>query len=310
MAKRFKVRKAHQVVGLFMMLALAILAAALVMGPRTQRWFTPTRTLAIQLPPEGALGLRKGADVQILGSVVGTVDDIIVTETGEMEAEISVRGNFIRFVRKDSIAVIRKPLGIGDASIEITRGRGAALPAHGAVLTSVADKAPTQMMEETLTAFRNEAVPAIKEARGAISEYTRLATELRGEQQNVQQLLEHMNHLGTALEHGDGLAALLLNDPRPTAELRAALPRIKESLDDLQALIRDARKTTAQLPEMEKSARQAIDSIPGLVLQVQETSRQIQRLTEALQRNWLVKGTMDQSAPEKRLQSDRVGTDR
>jgi ABC-type transporter Mla subunit MlaD len=310
MPRAFKVRQGNQVVGLFVMLAVAIVAAAAVMGPRTQRWFTPTRTLAIQLPPEGALGLRKGADVQILGSVVGTVDDIIVTDKGEMEAEISVRGNFINFVRKDSFAIIRKPLGIGDASIEITRGRGEALPVRGAVLTSVADKAPTQMMEETLTAFRNEAVPAIKEARGAISEYTKLASELRGEQKNVEQLLEHLNHLGNTLEHGQGLASVLFNDPGPTRELRAALPKINASLEDLQMTLRGARSVTERLPELEKSAKKAVDSVPGLVLQVQETSRQIQRLTEALQRNWLVRGTMDQAGPERRTKSDRVGTDR
>ena len=181
MPKPLKVRRVNEIVGLFILLAVAISIAAFLLGPRTQGWFTPTRTLAIQLPPEGSLGLRQGSDVQILGSVVGSVGDIVVTQAGEMIAKVSVRGNFIRFVREDSRAVIRKPLGIGDAAIEITRGYGDPLPDSGGVLQSTADKAPTQLMEEAVAAIRDEALPAIKELRSAIAEYAMLAAELRGQ---------------------------------------------------------------------------------------------------------------------------------
>ena len=99
MPKPLKVRRANEIVGLFVMLGLAIGLVAVLLGPKTQRWFTPSQTLAIHLPPEGSLGLRKGGDVQILGSVVGSVENIIVTDDGNMEAEINIRGNFIRFVR-------------------------------------------------------------------------------------------------------------------------------------------------------------------------------------------------------------------
>jgi hypothetical protein len=50
--------------------------------------------------------------------------------------------------------------------------------------------------------------------------------------------------------------------------------------------------------------------LPGVILQSQETLIQIQRLTEALQRSWLVRGNMDQPGNKSRLNSERVGTDR
>ncbi len=352
MPKPLKLRKVNEIVGFFIILSAALVIAAILLGPRTQRWFTPSQKISIHLPAAGSLGLRRGADVLILGSVVGSVDDIIVTDAGEMEAAVSIRGNFIRFVRNDSMAIIRKPLGIGDASIEITRGFGAAMPSNAASLESMADKAPTEMVQETLAAFRGEALPAIKEARGAIAEYAKLATELRGQQAGVHDLLEHANRLAAAVEQGQGLAAMLLSDPKPPAELRAALPKINASLDELQAALadtrkvtdrlsdttailtpqmkrlpeiadnldvfvknmrttsEDVRKTAAKLPELEKSARQAIDSVPTLILQVEETSRQIQRLTEAVQRNWLVRGYMDQAPPQTRIDPNRVGSNR
>ncbi len=338
MPKPLRVRRVNEIVGLFVLLAVVIALAAALLGPRTQRWFTPARTIAIHLPPEGSLGLRNGGDVQILGSVVGSVEDIFVTKDGEMEAEVSIRGNFIRFVREDSRAIIRKPLGIGDASIEITRGYGEPLPARGAFLESVADKAPTQLMEETLAAIREEALPAIKELRSAIAEYSSLATELRGQQGEVAQALGHLNRVGTALERGEGLAGMLLFDPKPAAELRVALPKLNASIDELHATLLGARRLADRLPqigvdmeesmknlrassvearrfatavpELEKSVKLAVDAVPGVLLQTQETLHQIQRLTEAVQRSWLVSGNLDPPRTDMRLSGERVGTDR
>ncbi len=338
MPKPLKLRRANEIIGLFIILSLAVAVTAVFMGPRTQRWFTPARTIVIHLPPEGSLGLRKGADVLILGSVVGSVEDITVDDAGEMEAEVSIRGNFIRFVRVDSVAVIRKPLGIGDATIEISRGHGEPLPVTGAALNSTADKAPTEMMQETLSAIREEALPAIKDLRGAISEYTRLAVDLRGQQGEIKEAMQHLNRVGDSLEHGNGIAGILLNDSKAAAEARAILPRINASLDSLQATLENSRhvserlpetvadanalikslratsddlgKSTARLPELEKSAQGAADKVPDLILQLEETARQVQRLTEALQHNWLIRGDMDRSPRQTRIDGDRVGAGR
>ena len=338
MPKPLRVRRVNEIVGLFILLATAISIAAFFFGPRTQEWFTPSQTLSIQLPPEGSLGLRQGSDVQILGSVVGSVGDIVVTPAGDMIAKVIVRGNFIRFVREDSRAIIRKPLGIGDATIEITRGHGEPLPDSGGVLQSTADKAPTELMEEAVAAIRDEAIPAIKEMRSAISEYAMLAAELRGQQARIQQALQHFNRVGEKLEHGQGLAGMLLSDPKPAAELREALPKFNALLDelhatlvatrtitarlpqmgaDMQAILRnvressiDAQRLVAALPELERSAEQVVNMLPSVLLQSQETLYQIQRLTEGLQRSWLVRGSMDQPDSAGRLSSDQVGTDR
>ncbi len=331
MPKSLKVRRVNEIVGLFILLAVAILVGAILLGPKTQGWFAPTRTLAIQLPPEGSLGLRQGSDVQILGSVVGSVDDIVVTEAGDMIARVSIRGNFIRFVRTDSTAIIRKPLGIGDAAIEITRGDGAPLSEREGMLKSTADKAPTQLMDETLAAIRDEALPAIKEIRSAISQYALLAEDLRGQQGDLRQALQHFNRAGAALEKGDSLAGMLLSDPKAAAGMREALPKINAALDELQATLKatrafaeqlpqagadtvaiakNIRASSAALPELEKSVREVIDTLPGVLLQSQETLRQIQRLTEGVQRSWLVRGNMAPEASANRLSSEYVGTDR
>ena len=338
MPKPLRVRRVDEIVGGFVLLALAIVVAVVLLGPYRQYWFTPTQTLAIRLPPEGSLGLRRGSDVQILGSVVGAVDDIVVTDAGEMTARVSVRGNFIRFVRQDSRAVIRKPLGIGDASIEITRGHGAPLAGKDAFIESTADKGPTELMEETLVAIRNEMLPTIREMRVTVTEYRLLAADLRGQQEAMRQALGHVNAVGAALESRQGVAGMLLFDPQPRVELQAALRKLGASMDDLgraAASARaaagrlpqmsadleqvvgnlrpasvDARRLAARLPDLEASLRRSTDLAPGVLLQGQETLHQIQRLTEGAQKSWLVRDHIEPASNPARLGSDGVGTDR
>lgn len=338
MPKPLKIRRTNEIAGLFVILGFVLVITAMVLGPRTKRWFATSRTLTVKLPQEGALGLRTGADVQILGSVVGSVEDISVTPAGEMEAVVSIRGDFIHFVRTDSVAIIRKPLGLGDAEMEITRGKGAPIPATGARLESTADKAPSEAVQETLTAVREEAIPAIKEVRGAIAEYTKLAAEMRGERASLHEALDHINTIAKSVEGGKGLAGMLLNDPQPAADTRSALAKLNASLDEVKSLLSDAgpsakrlpaimadleaamkdtreiagemKKLAANLPELEKATQRMVEAVPGLVLQVQESARQIQRLTEALQRNWLIRGGMEPADTNRRISPDRVGTDR
>lgn len=311
MAKPFQKRRANEIVGVFVLLTLGILIAAAILGPHTQRWFTPTRKLAIRLPPEGSLGLRKGADVLILGSVVGSVDDISVNDAGEMEAEISIRGNFIRFVRRDSRAFIRKSFGIGDASIEITRGSGEPLPARDAAIQSFADKAPTQMLEETLAEIRIEAVPALRDLRTAVAQYTHLASDLRGQQPGVAQAIAHFNDVIAQVQDGKGVAGMLLSDPAPANTLRESLPKISASIDDLKAMTATLRKVSANLPEMQQSAQRALDQTPELLLQFEETARKVEQLAQVIEHNWLLGGGAPAAvAAPSRISADRVGTDR
>ena len=155
MAKAFQRQRANEVIGVFVLLTVGILITAVALGPNTRRWLTPTHKLTVRLPPEGSLGLRKGADVLILGTVVGSVDEITVSDAGEMEAAASVRGRFY------PLCAARFPGHYPQASRDRRRhdrnhagqGRGTARqwPDH----PGTADKAPTQMLEETLADIRS-----------------------------------------------------------------------------------------------------------------------------------------------------------
>jgi ABC-type transporter Mla subunit MlaD len=310
MNRTFQQRHANQIVGIFVLLTLGVLVAAVALGPHTQRWLTPARRFTIRLPREGSLGLRKGADVLILGSVVGSVDDISVNDDAQMEAEVSIRGNFGRFVRADSKAFIRKPLGIGDASIEITRGTGAALPPSGGSIQSFADEAPTQMLEDTLEEIRSQAVPALKELRQAVQEYTALAADLRAQQPGLSQAIGRVNRIAGQIDEGNGVAGELVSDPRLAQQARDSLTKLNAVLDDTREVAADLHRFAADLPKLQSPAQRSLDQLPALMAQIDETFRQMQRLTEALQRNWMVRGDMAPTPTQQTIRPDQLGQSR
>ena len=125
MKRRFKLRHVNEITGTFVLAVVVLLVAAVVWTGHSQRWFKSRVTLRIVLPAAGAAGIRQGSEVYFLGTLVGSVADVIVDMSGRMEAETHIRRDYFRFLRAGSSAVVKKKFGVaGDSFFEITRGEG------------------------------------------------------------------------------------------------------------------------------------------------------------------------------------------
>jgi phospholipid/cholesterol/gamma-HCH transport system substrate-binding protein len=252
---------------------------------RAQRWFQPVRQLTILLPEEGSLGLREGSDVLILGTNVGTVDAIRVNDQGGMTAEVAIRSDFFRYVRADSVAVVRRTFGVaGDAYVEISRGAGATLPEKAPTIRASANQAPTAMVGDTLEQIRNEAVPALKEMRAAIVEYTRVAQEFRDPHSELNQILARANRISAGLEKGEGLAGRLLKDPELARRSDELMTRANASAEQLQLALSDARKLIGNLSETATTLQAEARNVNALMTQSREVLGETKGLVQEMRR--------------------------
>src|SRR5512141_266299 len=161
MQEHFKFRHVQAITGTFVLVVVGVLIAALVFAARTQRWFIGNANLRIVLPEEGAAGIRQGSEVYFLGTLVGTVSDVSVHQSGRMEADVHIRRYFFLFVRTDSSAVVKKKFGlVGDAYFELTRGHGNPLPEKNAAI--VCGEQLPGALESAVEEVRREAVPSLK----------------------------------------------------------------------------------------------------------------------------------------------------
>ena len=300
MPKPFKFRYVNEMVGGFVILVVALLIIGIVVAGHAQRWFESVHKVEIVFPPEGSLDLQKGSEVYILGTRVGAVDEITVADDGSMAGRISVRGQFFRFVRADSQAIVRKKFGIaGDAYIEVTKGTGAEL-SKGQALICLKDVEIMETIQNLVQQFRDATLPAIEQLRKAVEEYTNLAADLRKPEGNLQQLLTHLNKIAEGLEKGEGMVGQVLRNPATAEQLRSIMAKIESSLTDV-------KKVMSDIEESADIVKGEMQDVPGVVLQTRQTMEETEKLITAIQKIWLLRGHIEQPESTKLIPATEVG---
>jgi phospholipid/cholesterol/gamma-HCH transport system substrate-binding protein len=318
MKQRFKFQHVNEITGAFVLLVLVVLIAAIVWAARSQRWFRGTVTLRIVLPEAGAAGIRQGSEVYFLGTLVGTVSDVIVDATGRMEAGTRIRSDFFRFVREDSFAVVKKKFGVaGDAYFEITRGQGQPLPKKDA---SIICKELPGTMENALEDIRRAVLPVLErlsvglDTWTALGEklspgadaWTKLGTHLDESRQLLDQLIGRLDRVVADVEQGKGTAGKLLTDPNLANDLETLLDKGNASMDQLQTILKDAQVAGTHLSAVSEALAAEAKDLPGLVLQTQQTLYELERLIEGIERIWPIRSHIEQRQPDTRIPPSEV----
>jgi phospholipid/cholesterol/gamma-HCH transport system substrate-binding protein len=305
MEARFKFRHVNELTGLFVLGVLALVLAGAIFSGHSQRWFERKFTFDVRLPEQGALGLRRGDEVFILGVSVGVVVDIQVGEDGRMTASVKIRRDFERFVRTDSSASIKKVFGVaGDSFMEITRGTGVALPSHKPEIACLASEDSLGRMEKMLADLHSELMPVVRKASGGLDEWGKLGGDLRKNSEQLHQFVARLDCLASGIEQGKGTAGMLLNDSAIVDEAQKFLIAANETMDELRAGVTklnvaaaSVQTGTIRLPEITDALANEARDLPGLVRQTQTSMRELERLIEALQQNWLVRKHINKTDP-------------
>ncbi len=303
MADRFKFRRVNEITGTFVLVVVAVLIAAVVWTGRSQRWFKSNVTLRIVLPAAGAAGIRQGSEGYFLGTLVGTVSDVVVDETGRMEAQANIRRDYFLFVRADSSAVVKRKFGVaGDSFFEITRGEGRPLPEKNASI--VCNEQFQSALEAAVEEVRHEAMLVLKKVNGGLDTWTKLGADLGETRQHLDQLTVRLEKMAAGVEAGKGTVGKLITDTALADEAQKLLARANEAMSELQGVVtnlnvavKNVRDGTARLPEITDAVANETKDLPGLVQQTQTSMRELERLVEALQRHWLLRKYVNQTNP-------------
>jgi phospholipid/cholesterol/gamma-HCH transport system substrate-binding protein len=309
--EHFKLRHVHAITGTFILICVGVLIAIVVLAGRSQRWFIGNVNLGIVLPEAGAAGIRRGSEVYFLGTLMGTVSDVIVDPAGRMEAQVDIRRDFFVFIRADSSAVVKRRFGVvGDAYFEITRGQGKALPEKNARI--VCNELLPSALETAVEEVRSEAVPVLKELRVGLGFWTILGSNLVTTSERLGKLAARVDEITAQLQEGKGTAGRMLVDPAAADELQMVLTRSSSAMDELRGLLANLRQASGNLqlastnlPYLSDTLAREARDIPGLVLQTQTSMRELERFIHALQRHWLFRRYMNQPDPAESRQQKR-----
>jgi phospholipid/cholesterol/gamma-HCH transport system substrate-binding protein len=303
MPDRFQFRRVNEITGAFVLVVMAVLIAAVVWTGRTQRWFRSNVTLRIVLPEAGAAGIRQGSEVYFLGTLVGSVSDVIADPTGRMEAQAAIRHDFFRFVRADSSAVVKKKFGVaGDSFFEITRGEGPPLPEKNASI--VCNDQYESALESAIEEIRRESLGVLKKAGAGLDTWTKLGADLDETRQHLDQVAVRLESMTAGIEAGQGTVGKLMTDTALADEAQNLLARANDAMSELRGVVtnlniavKNVQNGTVRLPEITGTVADEMKDLPGLVQQTQVSMRELERLIEAMQHHWLLRKYVNQTNP-------------
>ena len=323
-----------------MLLALLISVSVIYIAGQEHSWFKRTTAFGLLLPEEGSYGLKPGAAVMVLGTVAGEITDIRITSDDRMMARMIVREDFARFIGTDSHATIKKTLGMaGDSFVNISGRPGPPLNTD-TLIEAVVDREVMEILHETLEQIRAELLPAIRSIRLAAENHVQLIEALEnpalktiGTLNSIATKIDKGQGLANRVladkTMADDVSAVINQSNIMFKETSAAAMEIKTAaaqigksalklqdsieqfpetihrtnvtLEDIQEISKNLIQVTTLMPRALENVDSQVTSLSSVIVQAQATLREIQRLTEAMQQHWLIRGYVDDDAPNARI---------
>ena len=304
-------RNTDELVGLLVITCIGVFIAGALHAGLLSDWFRHTNELRIMLPETGSQGLAPGADIQVLGTRVGTVRRIVVDPSQRMYAEAELDEQATGYIRRDSKAVVKKQFGLaGAAFLDITRGKGTPLDWHFAVIDAVTERDPTENIGALVDEVKKKIFPILDDAGRAMRALADTAQGIEEGKGNLGRLMQDediskqvvlmLGNLKTATEQ---LNATLAQVQTVTASVSqpngvpALLHRADEALASVQAATRDLAKATPHLPAISRNAEATTADLPALLTQSQQTAAELEKLLTQLRNTWPLSGS---AVPENR----------
>lgn len=323
-----RLRHTDEWVGLLVILAALLFVGAVLEAGLLRDWFRPVSHLRIVLPHSGVGGLAIGADIEVLGIHAGTVRRIVLNPDQQMYAEADIDEQADAFIRRDSEAVIRRRFGLaGAAYVDISRGVGAPLDWHYAVIEAATERAPTDTISAMIDEIRQKVLPVLDDAKrtmdaiAGVSEglqkghgtLGRLLTDdtlARQAEQTVGSVNEQVAALGSIIGRLDDVARQADELTKLASSGKEGVPnllrRVDALLQNLQTATRDAARATPQLPQITRNVETGTANLPSLLTQTQVTAAELEALLIQLRGSWLLGGGDNNAPPQTRLPATRL----
>lgn len=315
MAKPFKFRYVNELVGTFVLIVLALVIAGVFVIGRAQRWFEQDVVLTTTFPAEGTFGVQRGAEVQILGAVAGSVDRILVKDDGRLQAVFKIRNEFARYIHNDSVALVKKKFQVaGDSYVDITVGTGAPFPLDGSVeLPIKKDTELLEIVQMVVEQVQGAILPALEELQKTLAAYRMLGEGLESPTGSLQRTMGNVEAITAGLKNGEGTAGRILRDPAIADEVGKILKQVNELLAKVQdtiketdVIIKDLQKVSADLPAVSDTVKGELRDVPGVVLQARSTLQETEKLLVGIQRHWLLRDYVQQEHPLEAIPPEAV----
>jgi len=319
---RFRIRFADKIVGIFILLAILGVAAALILLGLNQRWFA--RNYAYWSRFASAEGLSAGMPIKLKGFEIGRVDEIRLGRDNLVEMEFHVYDTYHDKVMPGSVLEkASSPFGLGTGLL-LHPGPGQATPLPELSLIPSSDQEEGRRLlliergtepsqNDPIASLLGQVQPVLEEIDRTVLAIRQLADTLNRNLQGQGQgpLASSLNDVAGATRRVNALLAQLeaiaanlqatsagLRDPTglvkrlldPKGSVATILDDNNQLYDRILGSIEELNAVIAQLAAFTRFVNTTQPQILGLLEQGRATLDQGQEVLEAVKNNPLLRG--------------------
>ena len=315
-----KVRYNHRerVVGLFVFSACLLFAVLIVISGKTQHLFEKRVTYYMDVT--SSEGISQGSVIKALGSEVGVVSALNLTQDGKIRVTIEVYEGKRTLIRTGATAIVNRLANISEALIEI---KSATIVAPVLVDGSVIPVEETPSLNDLLLGIAHIIQSADK--HDLLTTFETLLPKLELTIENAYKIIAQ-------IATGHGVLGAAVFDEKVETELKTVVTSgaeilqeaeglvslAKQRLNQLEPLLNDAkyitddiRQTSQNLPAMVKDLNEIIvqantaltlingelEHIPGTVIDTRRTLTKTDRLIDSVQNTWPLSKDIEKHTP-------------
>lgn len=309
-----RLRHANEWVGLTVLAAVVLFLGIILQAGVLRDWFRTVHTLRIMLPESGVAGLSSGAEVEVLGTRVGTIRRVVIDPHQKMYAEAELEDQALAFVRRDSKAVIRRRFGVAGASyVDIARGTGAPLDWQFAVIQGETERAPTESVGALIDEVREKVFPILDDAGRAMRALAETLENVKKGEGNIGRLLvddtlikDVEATIAQARTATEQIAALARTANAQDSGVPVLLSHAEQTLVSLQEIVQTLSKAAQEAPEIARNVESGTRNLGSLLTQTQQTVYTLDQLLTQLRGHWLLGGSDAPLMDSQRLPATEV----
>jgi phospholipid/cholesterol/gamma-HCH transport system substrate-binding protein len=274
----------ERMTGAFILLTLLIFLFTVAVVGRGKNWFR--KHVVFYTTFEEGYNLVSGSRVKLLGTDVGSVVEVSLTENNQARVKIRVLADYAPRIRTNSVATVESPTVIGSEYININPGTPYApsIPPEGEIPTKEKKKL-MEYLEEYEVGEKLENIGKILEdlaqitgtvgagegSLGRLVKSDELYQQIRDELDAIgrfvatlQETADHLARAGAKIEEGS------IHVEKATREAPEMVDKVQELLDRLLRVNALMEKAMIEVPEISTQAREGMREVNLILESVKE----------------------------------------
>ncbi len=316
-------------VGIFVLLAIAILVAGIfILGGKQKRF---TKTLRVTTVFDDVSGLKAGGNVWFSGVKIGLVTKMSFYGTSQVAVEMKIEESAQKYIKQDAKARIGAESLIGSKLIEIIGGSPASEPVQdgGRLQSQLAEGSDAIMktLQENnknllaiTTDFKSVSAKIAKGegTAGALLTDSLMAKNFRAAAENLRQAsvttaraTAALSQFTAKLNTQNGLANQLMTDTVVFSRLKTSVVQLQRTANSASVVTDNIKQASERLNRNDNALGVALKDtafagkLRSTMQHLETSSRKLDQNMEALQHNFLLRGYFRKKAKrDARSQAD------